>query len=75
MLASPLVYLGQLTKEDHELRLAHPFGHSELRFIHLCSSLIILYPDFNTSHIKYKGLFAKGCVILLMEKYRKCSVK
>jgi hypothetical protein len=53
VLASPLVYSGQLSKEDYELRLAHPSGHSELRFtpgIYLCSSLILLYPDFKFSH-------------------------
>jgi hypothetical protein len=45
-----LVYSGQLSKEDYELRLAHPSGHSELRFIYLCSSLIILYPAIEFSH-------------------------
>jgi hypothetical protein len=51
VLASPLIYSGQLSREDPELRLAHPSGNSELRYIHLCSSLILIYPDFNFSHI------------------------
>jgi hypothetical protein len=51
VLASPLIYSGQRNREDPELRLAHPSGNSELRYIHLCSSLILLYPDFNFSHI------------------------
>ncbi len=50
MLASPLLYSGQLSREDYELRLAHPSGHSELRFIYLCSSLILLYPAIEFSH-------------------------
>ncbi len=50
MLASPLIYSGQLSKEDYELRLAHPSGNIELRFIYLCSSLILLDPDFTFSH-------------------------
>ncbi len=50
MLASPLPYSGQLSREDYELRLAHPSGHSELRFIYLCSSLILLYSAIKFSH-------------------------
>jgi hypothetical protein len=50
VLASPLIYSGQFSREDPELRLAHLPGHSELRFIYLCSSLILLYPDIEFSH-------------------------
>jgi hypothetical protein len=50
VLASPLLYSGQLSREAYEPLLAHPSGHSELRFIYLCSSLILLGPDFNISH-------------------------
>ncbi len=61
MLASPLIYSGQLSREDYELRLAHPSGKSELKYTYLYSSLILLYPDFKVSH---KHPVAELCTVL-----------
>jgi hypothetical protein len=64
VLASPLIYSGQLSREDYELGLAHPSGNSELRYIYLCSSLILLYPDFKISHIaRFQGML--GLILAL----------
>jgi hypothetical protein len=40
--------------------IAHPSGHSELRFIYLCSSLIIWYPAIEFSHITIFHIRVKG---------------
>ncbi len=65
MLASPLIYSGQLSREDHELRLAHLSGNSELRYIHLCSSLILLDPDFKI----FSQLVGKDCNVCILNIY------
>jgi hypothetical protein len=38
VLASPLIYSGQLSREDYELRFAHSSGTSELIYTERCSS-------------------------------------
>jgi hypothetical protein len=38
VLASPLIYSGQLSREDYELRLAHSSGTRKLKHTERCSS-------------------------------------
>ncbi len=55
MLASPLLYSG--------LRTVHYSGHSELRSIYLCSSLILLYPAIKFYHtFSWSGQKIRGQV-------------
>jgi hypothetical protein len=57
VLDSPLLYSGR----QRRLRVtvfARPSGHSELRSIYLCSSLILLYPAIKFSH--NRGLLQQG---------------
>ncbi len=54
VLASPLIYSGQLSREDYELLLAHSSGTSEHKYTYLYSSLILLDPGFNFSHTPHR---------------------